>query len=53
MNKFMRRCSVDQSIQNRIKTYIKFSIDNENFENSDETTKIINDLPSGLKFELE
>jgi len=36
-----------------VKNYIKFNIENEILENNDETIKIINDLPTGLKIELK
>lgn len=53
MNQFMSKNEVDPEIQSRVKNYIKFSIENEDLENKEETTKIINDLPVGLKNELE
>ncbi|CAK70762.1 unnamed protein product (macronuclear) [Paramecium tetraurelia] len=53
MNQFMSKNEVDSQIQSRVKNYIKFSIENEVLENKEETTKIINDLPVGLRKELE
>ncbi|CAD8051799.1 unnamed protein product [Paramecium primaurelia] len=53
MNKFMSNNEVDSQIQSRVKNYIKFSIEHEVLENKEETTKIINDLPVGLRKELE
>lgn len=53
MNQFMSKNEVDSQIQTRVKNYIKFSIEHEILENKEETTKIINDLPVGLRQELE
>ncbi|CAD8146777.1 unnamed protein product [Paramecium octaurelia] len=53
MNQYMSKNEVDSSIQSRVKNYIKFSIENEVLENKEETAKIINDLPVGLRKELE
>ncbi|CAK62535.1 unnamed protein product (macronuclear) [Paramecium tetraurelia] len=53
MSKFMSKNEVDSQIQSRVKNYIKFSIEHEVMENKEETTKILNDLPVGLRLELE
>ncbi|CAD8153971.1 unnamed protein product [Paramecium octaurelia] len=53
MNQFMSKNQVDQQIQRRVKNYIKYNIGNNVFENQEETTKIINELPLNLVKQIE
>ncbi|CAK71158.1 unnamed protein product (macronuclear) [Paramecium tetraurelia] len=52
INNYMRKYQLDETIQSRVRNYIKYQIDKEFQENSEYVQQIINDLPNGLKSEL-
>ncbi|CAD8065662.1 unnamed protein product [Paramecium sonneborni] len=53
MNQFMSKNEVDQQIQRRVKNYIKHNIENDIFENQEDTIKLVNELPLNLKKQIE
>ncbi|CAD8049826.1 unnamed protein product [Paramecium sonneborni] len=52
INNYMRKYQLDETIQSRVRNYIKYQIDREFQENRESVYQIINDLPNGLKSEL-
>ncbi|CAD8053888.1 unnamed protein product [Paramecium primaurelia] len=52
INNYMRKYQLDETIQSRVRNYIKYQIDREFQENSESVYQIINDLPHGLQSEL-